>query len=191
MPGSPTASAASAAVRFRDDQAGATAVELGFLLGPFMLLLVAIVEIALTFWSTQVLETAVANASRMIYTGQFQQDSANANLTADQLRAKMKENICKHVTTVFKCDSMVSVDVQTFDKNSDAAALGSPVDANKKYDTSSYGYKKPEANQITVVRASMEYPVLVPMVLSKSGKLANGNRLIVAAATFRTEPYAN
>ena len=40
-----------------------------------------------------------------------------------------------------------------------------------------------------VVRAALEYPVLVP--ITQFGDLANGNRLVMASAAFRTEPYRN
>src|SRR3712207_8656069 len=80
--------------RFRKDQDGATAVEFGLIAVPFLGLLFAIVETALMFWSTQVLETAVANASRTIYTGQFQ--GTNDQNAAD-IGAKFKKEVCRHV----------------------------------------------------------------------------------------------
>jgi hypothetical protein len=39
-----------------------------------------------------------------------------------------------------------------------------------------------------VVRASMEYPVYVNLIGYSTG-LASGKRLIMASATFRTEPF--
>ena len=54
--------------RFRRDQRGVTAVEFGMVATPFFALLFAIIETALVFWTTQVLETAVTNASRRVYT---------------------------------------------------------------------------------------------------------------------------
>lgn len=179
-----------APARFCKDESGAHAVEFALVGMPFLFMISAIVEIAMAFWSTQVLETAVANAARELYTGQFQQDGANQNQSAADLRTKMKGKVCGYVTALFNCTAKVSVDIQTFSNYGEANALKSPMDANRNYDTSSYGYKSPAANQISVVRASMEYPVFVPM-LSPSAKLASGNRLIVATSTFRTEPYTN
>ena len=57
--------------RFRRDERGVTAIEFGMVATPFIALLFAIVETALTLWTTQVLDTGVTNAARRIYTGPF------------------------------------------------------------------------------------------------------------------------
>ena len=52
-----SAAARAAAGRFRRDQRGVTAIEFGAVAAPFFALLFAIIETALTLWTTQVLET--------------------------------------------------------------------------------------------------------------------------------------
>ena len=64
-----------------------TAIEFGAVATPFFALLFAIIETALTLWTTQVLETGVGNASRRIYTGQFQQDNAATDPTLHRRRS--------------------------------------------------------------------------------------------------------
>src|SRR5215212_11080297 len=97
---------------FRRDQDGVVAVEFAMVALPFFALLFAILETALLFWSTQVLETAVANAARTIYTGQFQ--STNDQTAAD-IGTKFKNEVCKNVTALFPCDApSVHVDVRRF-----------------------------------------------------------------------------
>jgi Flp pilus assembly pilin Flp len=54
----------------RDD--GATVVEFGIVVFPFLALLFAIIETALVFFAGQVLETAAADLARLILTGQAQ-----------------------------------------------------------------------------------------------------------------------
>jgi Flp pilus assembly protein TadG len=170
--------------RFRRADGGALAVEFG-LIAPFFLgLLFGILEVALTFWSTQVLETAVANAARQIYTGSFQQSTGNSDPNAALIN--FKKMVCDNVTAVFNCQKLVSVDIKKFNSYT-AASITMPI-KDGKYDTTGYGYSPPGANEICVVRASMEYPVYVNMFGYATG-LTSGNRLIIASSTFRTEPY--
>ena len=58
--------------RFARQQGGAAAVEFGLVAAPFLALVFAIMETAIVFFSGQALETAVADASRLIMTGQAQ-----------------------------------------------------------------------------------------------------------------------
>src|SRR3954466_5982033 len=78
--------------RFRRDQSGVTAIEFGAVAAPFFALLFAIIETALRLWTTQVLETGVGNASRRIYSGQFQQDNAATALGI--IAGKFRDEIC-------------------------------------------------------------------------------------------------
>lgn len=170
--------------RFQRAEGGALAVEFG-LIAPFFLgLIFGILEVALTFWSTQILETAVANAARQIYTGTFQSSTSNADPTI--ALANFKNLVCNNVTGVFNCQRLVSVDVQKFNSFS-TSSMALPIN-NGRYDTSAYGYNPPQSGEICVVRASMEYPVYVNLFGYSTG-LSSGNRLIMASSSFRTEPY--
>src|SRR3954468_17943037 len=87
--------------RLRRDQGGAAAVEFGIVAMPFCALVFATLETASIFWTSQVLETAVQDATRQIYTGQFQQDPGNSGKTSAQLAANLKTLICNNVKTFF------------------------------------------------------------------------------------------
>jgi len=173
--------------RFRQDQAGAYAVEFALLATPFLALLFGIFEVGLGILTAASLETAVANASRQIYTGQFQTSSSNAGQSAAQLADKFKTLVCNDVNALFDCQSMLKVDVRTFDSFPNAS-VPSPV-KDGQFDSSGFGYGSAGPDQIVVVRAALEYPILVP--ISQFGDLVNGKRLVMASATFRTEPYRN
>ena len=174
----------AAFLRSRD---GATAVEFGLVAMPFLALLFAIVEVSLSIWTTQTLETAVATASRQIYTGQFQTAAANQNLTSAQLQAKFKTLVCSNVTSLFDCNALVTVDVRPVSAYSQAG-YSSPIN-NGQFDSSSYGYQSSGGAQITLVRAAMQYPS-VTSFLAPTTALANGSKLIMATAVFRTEPFS-
>jgi Flp pilus assembly protein TadG len=174
--------------RFRRADEGATAIEFGLVALPFFALLFAIIETALTFWTTQVLETAVSNASRQIYTGQFQ--SANAGTTDPaQLATKFRDEICKSIVALFSCGD-IKVDVRSF-ASFPSQNAAPPITADRQFDSANFGkYESPGANQIVVVRAAVEYPVFVSLLNPNQANLADGNRLLMGTATFRTEPYS-
>jgi Flp pilus assembly protein TadG len=173
--------------RFTANETGATAVEFGLIAVPFIGLLFAVLQIALALWSTQILETAVANAARQLYTGAFQTDPKNSGLTAKDLQANFKKLVCSNVVGVFDCNAMVDVDVRVISSGFAGATVPSPS-TNRVYDTSSYGYQSPSRDQVVVVRASMEFPNYTSLFTPSSG-LQNGKQLIVASAAFRAEPF--
>jgi Flp pilus assembly protein TadG len=173
--------------RFRGDERGVTAIEFGMVATPFIALLFAIIETALTLWTTQVLDTGITNAARRIYTGQFQQDNA-ATTDPNQLATKFREEICKSVVALLTCDK-IKIDVRAFDSFPNQNAP--PPIKNGQFDSENFGkYESPGANKIVVVRAAVEYPVFVSLLNPNAANLQNGNRLLLATATFRTEPFA-
>ena len=111
-------------------------MEFGLIAPFFFGLLFGIVEVALTFWSTQVLETAVANAAREIYTGSFQQGATS--LTQADALAKFKTSVCNNIKAVFNCNALVKVDVQKYTSFS-GTTITPPV-KNGVFDTSTFGY---------------------------------------------------
>jgi Flp pilus assembly protein TadG len=173
--------------RFRRDERGVTAIEFGIVATPFIALLFAIIETALTLWTTQVLDTGVTNAARRIYTGQFQQENA-ATTDPNQLATKFRDEICKNVMALLTCDK-IKIDVRAFDSFPDKNAP--PPIKDGQFDQENFGkYESPGANKIVVVRAAVEYPVFVSLLNPNAANLQNGNRLLLATATFRTEPFA-
>ena len=67
-----TASVRNAMRRFRRNRRGSAAVEFALVAPVFFALLFAIIETALVFFASQVLETVTQNSARMILTGQAQ-----------------------------------------------------------------------------------------------------------------------
>jgi Flp pilus assembly protein TadG len=172
--------------RFRRHQEGATAVEFSLVAMPFLAVMFAIIETALSFWTTQVLETAVTDAARRIYTGQFQQQ--NAATQAAELPTKFRDELCKSIVALFSCAN-IKTDVRTFASFPNSAAPP-PITPEGEFDTENFGqYQSPGPNQIVVVRAAVEYPVFVSLLNPNQSNLKNGNRLIMGTATFRTEPF--
>src|SRR6185436_7698233 len=102
-------------------QDGAAAVEFGLVAAPFLALVFAIMETAVVFFSGQALETAVADSSRLIMTGQAQ--------TQGLSQAAFKDAVCAKIFGLFDCQNGVYVDVKTYTSFSNVN-MSSPLDAN-------------------------------------------------------------
>jgi Flp pilus assembly protein TadG len=161
--------------RLLRQQDGAAAVEFGMVAAPFLALLFAIMETALTFFAGQTLETALADSSRLIMTGQAQSQSLT--------QATFKDAVCARIYGLFDC-SKVYVDVRTL--GSFGAAVPPPLDADGNYVPMQYSPGGP--SDIVVVRLFYQWPVYVSL-LDKMG--TGGKRLLVATAAFRNEPYGS
>jgi Flp pilus assembly protein TadG len=164
--------------RFAGQQEGAAAVEFALVAAPFLALLFAIFETALVFFSGQALETAVADASRLIMTGQAQ--------TQGMSQTAFKDAVCARIYGLFDCQSGVYVDVKTFSSFSNVT-MPTPVDSNGNFQNN-FSYNPGGPGDIVVVRLFYQWPVYVSLL--GLNNLSGGKRLLVATAAFRNEPYA-
>ena len=170
--------AAARALTRRND--GAAAIEFAVVAAPFLALLFAIMETGLIFFAGQTLETTAADASRLIMTGQAQ--NQNFDQTA------FKNAVCARISSMFSCAN-VMVDVRTYTSFS-SANTALPVDANGNLQNN-FTYSPGGAGDIVVVRLLYQWPVYVSLLgLSRSlSNMANGQDLLMATAAFRNEPY--
>lgn len=179
-PGAPAFRPRAAIIkRFRRNAEGVAAVEFAFVAGPFLFLLFAIIEVALVFFAGQVLETATSSASRLILTGQAQQQ----NFT----QAAFKNEICKQTNVLMNCND-IGVDVRTY-ASFGSANQSRPTDASGAVNYGSMTFAPGSGGDIVVVRVVYEWPVLMPSFGLQIGDLPNGKRLLMATAAFRNEPF--
>jgi Flp pilus assembly protein TadG len=170
--------------RFGAARDGATAVEFALVALPFFAMLFAILQTALVFFASQVFETAVAEASRKIMTGQ----ATAAGMDA----AGFKTELCNDLDALFDCANGVSVDVVVNSSFSSANPGPVPI-KDGKVDSSGFGFdagtgSTPGNPQIVTVRAVYQWPIY--MSLMNPGLADIGNtRLLVATAVFQNEPF--
>jgi Flp pilus assembly protein TadG len=172
--------AAGALRRLVRQQDGAVAVEFGLVAAPFLALVFAIMETAIIFFAGQALETAVADSSRLIMTGQAQ----NASYTA----SSFKTAVCAKIFGLFDCQNGVYVDVQKFSSFA-SVTNNSPV-SNGTF-TPPNNYNPGGPGDIVMVRLFYQWPVYVSLLGFDLSNLNGGKRLLAATAAFRNEPYAN
>ena len=167
--------------RFLGRQDGAAAVEFALVAAPFLAMLFALIETATVFFAGQVLETAAAASSRLIMTGQAQ--------TQGFSQAQFKNAVCGKVYGVFNCAGGLYVDVKTYTSFSNINNSQLPLDANGNLQSANFGYQPGGPGDIVVVRLMYQWPTYVKLLGFNLSDMAGNNRLLMATASFRNEPY--
>jgi Flp pilus assembly protein TadG len=160
---------------------GAAAVEFAIVAAPFLALVFAIIETAVVFFAGQTLETAIADASRLILTGQAQQQNFDGQA--------FKQAVCQRIFGLFDCQNGIKVDVRKY-SSFGGGDLSKPLDAQGNLQ-GNFGnnYQPGGPGEIVIVRAIYEWPVYVQLLGFNLADMNNGKRLIMATAAFRNEPY--
>lgn len=178
--------------QFRRNRDGATAVEFGLVAIPFFLLLLGIFELALMFWTNQVLEEAVTRTSRLLLTGQSRTRYVDAAVNAELF----KQDVCANAPGLVDC-SKLTIDVRSYDTVQDGRTgqAGTQPVRNGALNTTGWGYNGPTAGgKIIVARAVLRYKLLLPSWFdwgdqdNKLINIGNGERALIATTAFRGEP---
>jgi Flp pilus assembly protein TadG len=168
--------------RLGRDRSGASALEFALVAGPFFALLLAIIEVSLVFFGSFTLENAVDQAGRMIRTGQAQSTGMDAGA--------FKRQVCSKVVVLFDCEAGLKVEVQRFDNFEGINdSLGSPLDDGQLKEN--YPFNMGNGGDVVVVRAFYEWDIFANLPGVGLSNMPNGSRLLVAATTFRNEPFDN
>lgn len=158
---------------------GTAAIEFAVVAAPFLALLFAIMESALMFLAGQTLESAAANSSRLILTGQAQNQGYSMS--------SFQSSVCGALASIFDCNRIL-IDVRTA-TNFCSANTSLPVSNGTLQNNFTYSPGNP--GDIVVVRLMYQWPVYVSL-LGLSSALANmsgSQHLVMASAAFRNEPY--
>jgi len=168
---------------FARDNRGTTAVEFGLLALPFFSIIGAILETSVVFLSSQVLESAVQDASRYIRTGQAQGTITSVN--------DFKGRICDRLFGLFGDCNGLYVEVQTID-DFGAASITPPVDWNCE---ANCDWTRPEAytpgtrSSTMLVQVYYKWPIILSIGDMTLANLPEQKRLLATATVFRNEPY--
>ena len=164
------------ATRFARAERGATAVEFALVSIPFLVLVMAMIELGLVFLVSLTLENAIIDAGRTIRTGEAQ----SAKITA----ADFKTAVCARMNWLGdRCAGALSLDVRTY---ADFASV-SASNANGTL-PNPLAWDPGQAGSIVLVRGYYTWPLVTPLM--KTGlQTANGKRIIYAATAFMNEPY--
>lgn len=180
-----------AVCRFRGSCRGSAAIEFALVAPVFFALLFAILETALMFFASQVLETAAQNAARVVLTGQAQAQSGSvsgcqttpgATLACDQ--TTFKAYVCAQIPALFDC-SKVFVDVVS--SNSFGALNLTSYGDSCNFNPTGMQYNAGASGQVVVVRLFYQWPLIVTGLGYNMG--CSNKRLLVATTAFKNEPF--
>jgi Flp pilus assembly protein TadG len=176
---SPAAPAGNILRRFRRNHRGSAVVEFALVAPIFFGLLFAIIELALVFFASQLLETVTQDSARQIMTGQAQ--------TAAFTQAQFKNLVCSKITVMFDCVNGVSIDVQSY-SGFGSVNIADPIDASRNF-VPPNNYLPGGPGDIVVVRIFYQWPLIVTGLGFNVANLSGSKRLLTATAAFQNEPY--
>jgi Flp pilus assembly protein TadG len=167
--------------RFWSNHSGASALEFALVSFPFILLVLAVLEVGVVYFANFMLENAVAQGARLIRTGQAQAQNFDA--------AKFKTEVCKNLSAPIDCAGL-ALDVRHFSNFSNAGSdLTNPLDSNGNLNTS-FTYDPGGGGDVVVVRGFYEWDLTAKLPKEIGlGNMSNGDRLLMATAAFRNEPF--
>ena len=166
--------------RIGRDRSGSVAVEFSLLAVPFFALLFATIETCVVYFATSNLDSVVANAGRLVRTGQVQVNGFSAS--------DFKNLICDQVTLINDCDGGLFVDVRNFSSFGGVSFL--PLIDENGNPSADVQFQPGGAGDIVVVRVYYSWGVLSPGSIGLSN-LEGGGRLIAASVAFRNEPFGD
>jgi Flp pilus assembly protein TadG len=166
--------------RFRRNRRGSAAVEFAFIAPMFFALIFALIETGMVFFAGQVLETAVQDTGRLIYTSQ-------ATLQAD-----FKQKVCDRVKVLMDC-SVLYIDVRTYAAGA-AFTIADPIDSSGNFVDTGFVYQPPTTGDTTstvVVRSFYQWPLFVTRLGYNIANIGRGStsskRLLAATGAFRPQ----
>jgi Flp pilus assembly protein TadG len=171
----------------RSQKRGTAAVEFALVATPFLMLLFGLFEIMMIFFIQTTLESAIHEESRKIKTGQA---NAGAGLTA----ADFKAGVCARMMGMVNCQTRLFVMVQN---QPTTGSLVSPMTDPTLLAAPPY-QQNTAAGSIVVVRGFYMWELMTPGISSAfnnttatgpNGDLGTKNRMLVATAAFRNEPF--
>ena len=159
----------------------ASAVEFAIIAAPFVALLVAIVQTALVFFASRVLDETAEQASRYIFTGQAQ--------SAGMTQTQFANYLCQKSSTLFSCSNFM-INVQNYSSFA-SANTSTPTltfDSSGAV-TNQWAWSPGSPGDIVIVQVMYQWPVMMGPLGFNLANLANGNRLLVSTVAFKTEPF--
>jgi Flp pilus assembly protein TadG len=182
----------SRSAAFRNEQSGTTAMEFGLVITPFLMMIFAVINSAMYFFTVNSLDRGVEDTARQIRTGEFRVGGANGQpMKVGEFRDKICANAkngggsidCSKLNILVKNNGTTWVGLAV-DNCQTAGNLtqstGAPTDALSTY----VGSK--EAVVMVTACYLWELPQYLPLL-----KLSNfGNSLLIqSSTTFKAEPY--
>jgi Flp pilus assembly protein TadG len=167
----------------RDDR-GVTAIEFGILALPFFVLIYAVLETAMLFFASQVLDSAVEDAARKVRTGQAQAGSWTIS--------NFRSELCGYTFSMFGDCSNIQIKVAVIANFSAASTVPTVQNCTSStctWDPAFQSYNAGGRRDVVQVQAFYRWPLLVILPYFNLRNQPDNYRLISAMRVFRNEPF--
>lgn len=165
-------------------KSGTALMEFAIIAPVFLAIFWAIIETGLVFFAQGVLENGVLTASRLIRTGQAQ----NQNMTQTQFRTQ----VCNQISMLLSCDATkLQLDVRSYTSFSGSTTFANPVTSTGTLDTTVSQFSPGGPCSIVVVRGFYVWQLFTPIFGNYFSNMANRQRMVATAFAFRNEPYGS
>lgn len=161
---------------------GAVAVEFALVAVPFFFIIFGLLEVCMIFIFSSIMEHAISDSSRLIRTGQAQDNA----FTATEFRAAF----CDETFGMLNCIDKLHVDVKQI-SGFGAADLSAPLDGDGNFDDSGFGFDPGDANEIVAVRIYYEWDLITPWISAPLANMSGNRHLIQENLVFRNEPFGD
>lgn len=148
---------------------------------PFFFMLFALLEVGLIFTLDSTLESAVMQTSRKVRTG----EAARLGYTPTEFKAQMCDRM-----TIFAadCETRAYVDVREIVQFR-TPEPADPLAGGGTLNQGDMDYSNGAAASLMLVRVWYKHPVMTPMMQQMIARTTNGEAVLMAATTFRNEPF--
>jgi Flp pilus assembly protein TadG len=170
--------------RFRRNRRGSAAVEFALVAPAFFALLFAIIETAIIFFASQVLESAAQDSARMVLTGQAQ---TAGYATVSDFKTSVVCRTGSILNVLFDCANGIFVDVESYSAFA-SVTINSQIDNNNNF-INNMKYCPGNGGDIVVLRMFYQWPLFVTGLGYNISNLSGSKRLLSATAAFRNEPF--
>lgn len=169
--------------RFGQDKRGVAAIEFALLAMPFLMVLFAVLETALSFTSQQIMSNAVDNLARDIRVGKLKKGSADATSAA------ITSRICTDIAVLVPagCPDLV-VDMKVYPTFNDVPTT-IPRTADKNINTSGFAINVGDPEEKQMLRVFYRWKYYTRFVGDKMAEMPDGKTLLYTAVVWQNEAF--
>ena len=164
-------------IHFARAQRAAMAVEFALAAPIFIVVLLAVLQVAIFLFAQQVLQNAALEAGRLFMTGSAQ------SLT----QAQFKSKVCLLVQTLFNCDNLIVI-VQSYGDFASASTSSPTLYTNGVLNTN-WSYDPGTPDEVMVVQLVYQWSVVGGPLGFVLSNLPNSAAEMMGVSAFRVEPY--
>ncbi len=177
-------------IRYRDlsgDNSGSTAVEFAMISPILLLMLFGMLELGWLFIRMSILDSAVAEAGRSVYTGA----AAYGYVTHDDI----EEMICDNLTfaSANYCKANIAVELTVIEDFNDAPDHAAVCEDDSMKVQPLTNYEPGAESEIVYMRVCLTTPLMLPAIgmATQLPQTEDGRFQMTSAITFMNEPFGS